>query len=63
MVAKKKQELSQLVISEVFGTIFHEWVLSDSKRELKYFLVILNFMVSYCAAGAILLYLMTVMYS
>ena len=57
MVAKKKQELSQLVISEVFGTIiFHEWVFGDSKRELKYFLVILNFMVSYCAAGAILLY-------
>ena len=55
MVAKKKQELSQLVISEVIGTIFHEWVLSDSERELVYFLIIFTFMVSYCA-GAILLY-------
>ena len=55
MVAKKKQELSQLVISEVIGTIFHEWVLSDSGIELRYFLIIFTFMVSYCA-GAILLY-------
>ena len=55
MVAKKKQELSQLVISEMIGTIFHEWVLSDSGIELRYFLIIFTFMVSYCA-GAILLY-------
>ena len=55
MVAKKKQELSQLVISKVFGTIFHERVFSDSGREPKYFLIIFTFMVLYCA-GAILLY-------